>query len=272
MLQTGKAEFVAFDLETTGLNANFCRIVEFGAVRFRADGTELDRMQQLVDPGCRVPHEATAVHGITDAMLRGQPSVEQVLPRFLEFLGGPESVLLAHNAPFDLGFLSAAWGRLQTQVPKHPVVDTLALSRRRLRRLSNHRLETVGKHLRVAESAQHRALGDALMVKSVFLRLLAQSPVIRSLGELYDAVALLYFQPAPPVSVPAGYEPLAEAINTGRSIGIVYDGGTKGRRRRQITPKRLIENRGSLYLIAHCHVDGMEKSFRLDRILEMETT
>lgn len=268
---TGDLEFIAFDLETTGLHPAFCRIVEFGAVRFRADGTELDRMQQLVDPCCPVPAQATAVHGITDRMLRGQPSVEQVLPRFLKFLGGPESVLLAHNAPFDLGFLSAAWDRLQTQVPEHPVVDTLALSRRRLRRLPNHRLETVGQHLRVAESAQHRALGDALMVKSVFLRLLAQSPVIGSLGELYGTVAPLYFQPPARVSVPAGYEPLAEAIKSGRSIGIVYDGGTKGRRRRKITPKRLIENRGSLYLIAHCHLDGMEKSFRLDRILEMET-
>ncbi len=65
---------------------------------------------------------------------------------------------------------------------------------------------------------------------------------------------------------------LAEAIEIRQSLSIVYDGGTKGRRRRQITPRSLIESRGSLYLIAHCHIDDMEKHFRLDRILEIEGT
>ena len=101
-------EFVAFDLETTGLHSTFCKIIEFGAVRFRVDGTELDRIERLVDPGCPVPRDATAVHGITDDMLRGQPSIEKVLPEFVQFLGSPDTILLAHNTSFDLGFLSVA--------------------------------------------------------------------------------------------------------------------------------------------------------------------
>ena len=87
----GDVEFVAFDLETTGLHSTFCKIVEFGAVRFRVDGTELDRMERLVDPNCPVPRDATAVHGITDDMLRGQPSIEKVLPEFVQFLGSPDN-------------------------------------------------------------------------------------------------------------------------------------------------------------------------------------
>ena len=71
-------------------------------------------------------------------------------------------------------------------------------------------------------------------------------------------------------AVPARHEPLIEAIEIRQSILIVYDGGTKGSRRRQITPTRLTESQGSLYLIAHCHIDDMEKHFRLDRILEIE--
>lgn len=80
-------EFVAFDLETTGLYPYCHRIAELGAVRFRSDGTELARYSQLVNPGRRMPPDATAIHGVTDAMLRHQLSLDEVLPEFLEFLG-----------------------------------------------------------------------------------------------------------------------------------------------------------------------------------------
>ena len=171
-------EFITFDLETTGLSPDFNRIVEVGAVRFRADGTELDRMEQLVDPRCAIPTDVTKIHGITDEMVRGQPPIEDVLPEFLEFLGHSETILLAYNAPFDVGFLSAAFSRCKAILPEHPVIDTLSLSRRMLPRLRNHRLETIARHLRIAESTDHRALGDALVVQSVFLKLLAQAPTI----------------------------------------------------------------------------------------------
>ena len=265
-------EFVAFDLETTGLSPDFHRIIEFGAVRFRTDGTELDRLEQFVNPGCPVPRDATAVHGITNDMLRGQPTINQALPNFVQFLGDSSTILLAHNASFDLGFLAVALHRIGANIPEHPVVDTLNLSRWRLRQLPNHRLETVSKHLQITDFTEHRALGDALVVKAVYLRLLEQHPVIKRIDDLFSFIPPLYFEEFMPVSIvfPAGYEPLAEAMEIGQSISIVYDGGTKGRRKRQITPTSLIETRGSLYLIAHCHIDDTEKHFRLDRILEIE--
>jgi DNA polymerase III epsilon subunit family exonuclease len=267
-------EFIAFDLETTGLHSTFCQIVEIGAVRFRVDGTEVGRMEQLVDPGCPVPERAVAVHGITDDMLLGQPRIEDVLPEFLQFLGSSNTILMAHNASFDIGFLSIAMSRCETALPASPVLDTLKLSRWRLARLRNHRLETVARHLRISDSTVHRALGDALVVQSAFLKLLSQPPAITRIDDLFSFAPPLFFEPMTannPV-VPARYKPLIKAIEISRSISIVYDGGTKGRRRRQITPASLIESRGSLYLIAHCHIDDMEKHFRLDRILEIEGT
>jgi DNA polymerase III alpha subunit (gram-positive type) len=90
-------EFVAFDLETTGLFPVTCRIVEFGAMRFRLDGQQLDCLEQLVDPKCLIPRAVTWIHGINDAMVRGKPTVGEIMPKFLEFLGGPETILLAHN-------------------------------------------------------------------------------------------------------------------------------------------------------------------------------
>ena len=265
-------EFVAFDLETTGLHSTFCQIVEVGAVRFRVDGTEVDRMEQLVDPGSRIPRDVTGIHGITDAMVHGKPPIKDVLPKFVQFLGSSDTILMAHNASFDIGFLSIAMSRCETALPASPVLDTLKLSRWRLPRLRNHRLETVARHLRISDSTEHRALGDALVVQSTFLHLISQPPAITSLDDLFSSVPPLFFEPMIAVTpaVPARYKPLIKAIEISRTISIVYGGGTKGRRRRQITPTSLIEARGSLYLIAHCHIDDMEKHFRLDRILEIE--
>jgi DNA polymerase III epsilon subunit family exonuclease len=118
-------EFSAFDLETTGLHSTFCQIVEFGAVRFRADGTELDRLEQLVDSRCRIPADVTKIHGITDAMVQGKPPIEHALSKFVQFLGSSDTSLMAHNASFDIGFVSIAMGRCGMTLPANPVVDTL---------------------------------------------------------------------------------------------------------------------------------------------------
>ena len=265
---TDDIEFVAFDLETTGLSAAFCHIVEIGAVRFQADGTEIDRFEQLVNPGCAIPPKVSAIHGIIDQMVERQPSINDVLPEFLQFLGDDETIVLAHNASFDLGFVSSSAARIRIDVPDHMVVDTLELSRKRLRRLSNHRLETIGRRFGIVESTEHRALGDALVVKSAFLCLLEQRPAICCLDDLLNVVSPMYFEPAclDPTLIPAGFEPLAEAIQAGQSLSIFYSGGTKGATSREITPHTLIEEYGNLYVIARCHIDGMDKHFRLDRI------
>ena len=85
--QAPEIEFIAFDLETTGLDARFDRIVEIGAVRFGRDGEVLDRFDQRVNPGCRMPLAALAVHGISDSEVASAPVIREVLPGFLAFLG-----------------------------------------------------------------------------------------------------------------------------------------------------------------------------------------
>ena len=119
---------VAFDTETTGLFPMMHRLVEIGAVRFRLDGRELATFEQLIDPHILIPSKVQQVHGITDRMVRGQPTVEQVIPQFIEFLGAPDTILLAHNALFDLGFLAMALTRLGIACPPHSVFDTLEMA------------------------------------------------------------------------------------------------------------------------------------------------
>ena len=181
-------EFVAFDLETTGLFPISCRIVEFGAVRFTLPVGELETFEQIVDPQCPIPPDATNVHGITDAMAHGMPTVAEVLPRFLEFLGGSEAILLAHNASFDIGFLGLAMAKLRIPFPANPVIDTLDLSRKYVRGLRSHRLEEVARHFGVAENEDHRGLSDARLALADYRTLADADPsMIRQRADIVDA-------------------------------------------------------------------------------------
>ena len=103
-----EVEFVAFDLETTGLFPVVNRIVEFGAVWVRLDGRELGTWEQLVDPKCSIPPGVTDIHGITDAMVRGQPTLAQTLPGFLKFLGSTEAMLQSNGRQYLLAYCHAA--------------------------------------------------------------------------------------------------------------------------------------------------------------------
>ena len=94
-------EFVALDIETTGLTLVVDRIIEIGAVKFQ-NGAVIGIFQELIDPEMPISPGAFAVNGITDDMVKGRPTIDKVLPRFIDFLG--QDIPIAHNAPFDVGF------------------------------------------------------------------------------------------------------------------------------------------------------------------------
>ena len=263
-------EFVAFDLETTGLFPVACRIVEFGALRFRLDGQQFGSLDQLVDPECLIPLKVTKIHGIKDAMVRGKPTVGEIMPKFLEFLGGPETILLAHNASFDMGFLAFAMAKRGIPLPSHRVVDTLDLARSSLRGLPAYSLETIARRLAVADREDHRALSDSRLVMGVFQNMLGRNPRLRTVGDLFRLSAPMDFRHIGVAAVepPVGYEDLTLAIVEERALVMVYEGGTKGVQQRKVTPRALLNTRGHIYLAALCHIDNTEKSFRLDRIRE----
>ena len=86
-------------------------------MRFRLDGQELATFQSLINPEIPIPQDALRVHRITDARVQGQPTIEQIMPHFIEFLGESDTILLAYNASFDLGFLAVALTRLGVACP-----------------------------------------------------------------------------------------------------------------------------------------------------------
>ncbi len=157
------ASFVVLDLETTGTSASGSRITEVGAVRVRG-GEVVGEFATLVNPGTPIPANITLLTGITQSMVASAPPMEEVLPRLLAFLDAePDTVLVAHNAPFDTGFLKAACERHGTDWPGYPVVDTLRLARAVLARgeTRNHRLATLAAYFGVPVAPNHRALEDA---------------------------------------------------------------------------------------------------------------
>jgi DNA polymerase III subunit epsilon len=262
--------FVALDTETTGIFPIMHRLVEIGAVRFRSDGRELATFQQLIDPQIPIPPEVQRVHGITDEMVRGKPAIEHVLPQFIGFLGTPDTILLAHNAPFDLGFLAMALLRLDIAHPPHNVFDTLDMARRLYPAWPSHRLEHVATRLNVANSAAHRALSDARLVKDVFLAMLGHTPTLTKISELMRVSQPLTFADAPVFAIepPAGFEALAMAMTEQCAITIVYEHGWQRPKPRVITPRLVLEVYGVAYVIAHGHLSDAERTFRLDRIRE----
>ena len=160
-------EYVAFDLETTGLSSQKDEIIEIGAVRMQG-GKELDRFQTFVNPGRRLEQKIVELTGITDAMLADAPSIETVLPEFLEFVG--DRVLVAHNADFDTGFIREAC-RKQGLPYGFTSVDTLILSQNLLPHLNKFKLDVVSNALSLPDFNHHRAGDDAVTCGLIFHKL-----------------------------------------------------------------------------------------------------
>lgn len=179
--------YTVLDLETTGFHAEAGdAVVAVGAVHVLGGRLrQHDVFEQLVDPRRPIPATATAVHGITDEMVRGQPRLEQVLPELARFAEG--RVLVGHNVAFDLGFLRPYEERTGVRLDA-PVLDTLLLSAALHPDHDKHSLEAVAERLGVDVTGRHTALGDALVTGEVLVRQLAllESRGVRTLGEALD--------------------------------------------------------------------------------------
>ncbi len=152
--------FVVVDLETTGGSPADCGITEIGAVKVRA-GEVIGEFHTLVNPGATIPPFIQVLTGITDTMVAASPTIAATLPGFLEFARG--SVLVAHNAPFDVGFLRAAAARTGYEWPTFGVLDTARLARQVVLRdeAPDCKLSTLARLFRATTMPTHRALDDA---------------------------------------------------------------------------------------------------------------
>ena len=166
--------FIVVDLETTG-GSPFAGavITEIGAVKVRG-GVVQQEFKTFVNPLSPIPDFITELTGITDEMVRLSPIIDEVLPEFITFCGlEDEAVLVAHNAPFDIGFLKAAAKEIEHPWPKYEVIDTARLARQLLTRdeVINCKLGTLAEFSNTAGIPTHRALDDARTTTEVMHRL-----------------------------------------------------------------------------------------------------
>lgn len=186
--------YCVFDTETTGLDpTGGDEIIQLGAVRvFNGRVLRQESFEQLVDPGRSIPAATIPIHGITPDMVAGRPRIEAVLPAFHRF--AQDTVLVAHNAAFDMKFLQLLEGRTGLRF-EQPVLDTLLLSAVVSPQQDSHRLEALAERFSIPVLGRHTALGDALVTAEVLVRLIPmlQAQGIHTLGQALEASRKTYF-------------------------------------------------------------------------------
>lgn len=165
--------FVALDTETTGLNAETDRILEIGAVKFRAD-TVIASTNWLIHPQQPIPASASAINGITLETVEHAPVFSVVWPDVQAFCG--DAVLLMHNARFDAGFLRSEAVRAGVDLPAFSVIDTLPLFRNRFPAASGHSIETLAAGFHLSGNRHHRAEADAFYLFQLFRLIRQEQP------------------------------------------------------------------------------------------------
>ncbi|MBS4457014.1 PolC-type DNA polymerase III [Tuanshanicoccus lijuaniae] len=171
-LSLDEATYVVFDVETTGLSAVYDRIIELAAVKMQ-NGQVVDTFEAFINPGHPLSAFTTELTGITDAMLADAPSEEKVLKDFQAF--SANSILVAHNASFDIGFLNKTYLRIGEPESTLPVIDTLELSRLVNPHLKGHRLNNLAKHYGILLEQHHRAVYDSETTGHILMKLLEQA-------------------------------------------------------------------------------------------------
>ncbi|MFK7695797.1 PolC-type DNA polymerase III [Paenibacillus sp. HJGM_3] len=164
-----EATYIVFDIETTGLSILNNRIIELAGVKMK-DGKVIDKFETFVDPHEKIPYHITQLTHITDDMVKGAPELEDVLPKFVEFVG--DAVLVAHNAQFDMGFIQANLKRLGHPTLRNPVLDTLEMARLFYPTMKNHRLNTLSDKFKVSLENHHRAVDDAAALGEVLFHMI----------------------------------------------------------------------------------------------------
>ena len=187
-------DFVVVDVEATGAKMPPNRLIELGAYRIRR-GRIVDKFVSLVNPEIPIPRFVASLTGISNEMVKRAPVFAEVAPEWLNFVS--DSVLVAHNAPFDTSFLNHEISRVY---PAHRMVNphlcTVRLSRRVFPDLSNHRLETIANHFCIPIVSRHRAGSDALATAEIFLVLLSELEETHGIKDLAAARNFQFPEPA----------------------------------------------------------------------------
>lgn len=263
-------EFTIFDTETTGLEPESGdRIVEIAAVRLK--GKEIiSKFESLVNPHREISSGAFNVNHISQEMLRDAPSIEKVLPHFLDFIRG--SCLCSYNANFDLGFLDNELRLLgQPNLTDIVVVDILKMAKRLTPRLERYALWFVAEKMGIKQKQQHRAFSDV----EITLELFNKFKEVLSTKGIYDYrnfINLFGINTALVNDINSQkLAKIQEAIDLKVRLRIHYLSSASAEvTEREVSPREIRQEKGTSYLVGYCSLRQDERTFRVDSILHLE--
>ncbi|NDD58620.1 MAG: DNA polymerase III subunit epsilon [Chlamydiae bacterium] len=185
--------FVCLDCETTGLDPENDKIIEIATVLFNSDGI-VDSFETLVDPQCLISPESMAIHHITDDMVKDKPTIKEILPKVLAFIG--KYPIVGHGISMDISFLAAEAKKsgIQTTLLSHPSIDTLRLARLYGESPTNS-LEKLREHFNIEPEGAHRAMNDVLVNIEVFKFLTSNFKTTEQIHERLSKPILLKVMP-----------------------------------------------------------------------------
>jgi len=257
------ARFAFLDLETTGLSPWFGdRICEVGIV-FTEGRRIKQQFQSLVNPEHPISPGAASTNGLTDEQLSRAPLFVDIADDVAEWLKG--TVVVCHNAQFDIQFLDSEFRRLKREIQIPNLIDTLILARQNYD-LPSYSLLSIAEAFHIPVTNAHRALDDAMTDRAVFF---AMMDGLKEFNRPLDDYIGIYNSPVWPndgIQLPTE---LGEAIYSQKNLLIRYVDGEGQETQRWITPKQVMGLSDYVYLKAHCHLRNAERNFRLDRIIEI---
>lgn len=258
--------FIGFDTETTGKYPLETEVCEIGAIKYR-DGKIVDEFQTLIKPKRAIPDEVIKIHGITNEMVVNSPTMAEVIPKFHEFIKG--GYLIAHHAPFDLGFLCPEFEQAGLSLPELPVICSSRLARVVITDSPNHKLQTLIPHLGLHQGSAHRAGDDATACLELALACFKRGNLNNLDEVLKTQGGALYWKDYSIEDLKFKSKSMAlliEAIRQRMRVRLVYKGGSK--RERVIEPIGLVRNPDGDFFVAYD--DGpVAKRFYIEKVEEI---
>ncbi len=254
--------FCALDIETTGINPVFHRIVDIGLVKFNMTGI-IDKFETLINPGMPIPIETTLIHGITDEMVISSPDISKVIKPVLDFI--KNTYLVIQNPEFDLSFIDIVCRRNNINI-KLDSFDTVRLARKALPYLKNHKLETLSNHFGIIGDP-HRALPDAIACAEIFRNIIIKLDK-NGRWKLKDLIAYhgspIRARKLKITKAPSNFR----GMTKGKIYKIIYTDSDGNITEREIKPVEFVAYGKKKYMEAFCYLRNENRFFLADRILE----
>lgn len=256
---------VAFDTETTGKYPLTAEICEVAAVKFR-DGKVVDRYSTLLKPSKLMDEKVIAIHGITNEMVASAPNVSEKIRELHKFFD--DSILIAHHAPFDLGFVAVEFERAGLTLPRLPVICSSLLSRNIIPESPDHRLQTLVSYLGLEKGTAHRALDDAIACLHVAVRCFERMEEVALKHAIARQGTALSWDRFSMKSLEENdvFGPIVQASREGGEIEFTYGGGSSPGRKRKIRPVGVVRSLDGDFFVGIEEGEHQGKRFFLDKV------